>query len=304
MGFFSDVVGAFTGSSSRKAGKEAAKASKEAAQISADYMREALGYLKEKEALPQRYKEMAIQYLGADIMGTGFARTKIGLRGERVAVEPGADAITQAERIALAEESPLYGAIMSTQEAGEEAILRGAGATGMLRSGNVQEALAESTQELKSRALLESYNEQLRQEQYETQQEQYEKQMELAGLQTIMGVPSLTPQIAQTTSGIGETLAMGETAAAQAKMTGAAAGSQQMMQTAQMGLLADGMFSDIRLKDDIEFIGTEDGRNKYRWKWNEEAAQYGLHGNGEGFMAHELIDGELIASDKHLQVGV
>jgi len=277
-----------TGSTARKSGKEAAAASKEAAQTQADYMTEALDYLKEREEVPQQYRELALERLG-DIYGT--ERTPAGL-------------MTQEERIAAAKESPLYGAIMGTQEAGEEAMLRSAGATGMLRSGNIQEALAESAQDLESRALLESYNEQLRQEQYEQQLGQYGEQMELAGIQAMMGAPSLAPQIAQQTTGIGKTLAQGQVAGAQAKAGGIAASGAQMMELANLGLTAGMAFSDIRLKDNIEHIGTENGYNKYRWRWNKAAEKLNLIGEDEGFMAHELAVNELGHSDGYLQIRV
>ena len=48
------------------------------------------------------------------------------------------------------------------------------------------------------------------------------------------------------------------------------------------------IFSDERLKDNVELIGEINGFNKYKWTWNKRAALLGLSGEGEGVMADEV----------------
>lgn len=232
-------------------GDDAADASRDAAQIRADYEREALDYLKEREALPQEYREAALDRLAGGVgIGTGES---------------------QEAQIERARNSPLYNAIMGSQQSGEEAILRNASMTGGFRSGNVQDNLYDYNTQLENRALLESYNQQQQQ------------------LQGLAGLPSLAPAIAQSTSGIGQTLAQGEIAAAQAQQTGGQQGINNMFGLGQLGLSAYEAFSDIRLKDNIRHIGKKNGHNWYKWDWNQEAYKLGLSGESEGYMAHEIM---------------
>ncbi|MEL7286259.1 MAG: hypothetical protein AAGJ57_01475 [Pseudomonadota bacterium] len=58
--------------------------------------------------------------------------------------------------------------------------------------------------------------------------------------------------------------------------------------SAGAGLLA--AFSDIRLKDNIEFTGKRSpkGHEIYTWDWNEEAEKLGLTGKGEGVIADKV----------------
>ena len=55
--------------------------------------------------------------------------------------------------------------------------------------------------------------------------------------------------------------------------------------------------SDIRLKKNIRKIGQREGANWYRWDWN---GKLGLSGEGEGFLAQELL---LTHPEKVLQAG-
>ena len=48
------------------------------------------------------------------------------------------------------------------------------------------------------------------------------------------------------------------------------------------------MWSDRRLKDDIEFIGNHHGINVYEWRWNALAEALGLSGYDTGVMADEV----------------
>jgi len=100
-------------------GKNLAEAATGAAGTQADAERQALAYLMQREAIPVA----ATEKLG------GLA----GLTGEE-GVQQGL--------IDRAKASPLYSAITGTIESGEEAALGQASATGMLRSGNIKDALA------------------------------------------------------------------------------------------------------------------------------------------------------------------
>jgi hypothetical protein len=192
MGFVSDFVeGIFGGSD------DAEDAAKDAANTQAASQTEALNYLKEVEKIPQQFRGEALTKLG-------------GLYG----LDGGTG--SQKQLINQAMKSPLYSAIMSGKNEGEASILRNASATGGLRSGNVQGAMYDFNVDLKTKALLESYNQQL------------------SGLQGLAQLPSNANQIASGISGIGTTRAQGITAAAQAEATG----EQNAMNTVFGGLNA------------------------------------------------------------------
>jgi hypothetical protein len=229
---------------------EAGEAAREAAGTQAAYQREALEYLKEREAIPQQFREGALTRLG------GLYGLEGGEGDQQMLIEQ-------------ARQSPLYQAILGTQEAGEEAILRQASATGGLRSGSAQGALARNAQELEQQALLQAYSQQLQ------------------GIQGLANLPSNVNQIAAGTAGIGQTLAQGQVAGAQADIASQGRQTDQLMGLAQMGMMA---FSDIRLKDNIKKIGAKNGHNWYSWTWNNEAGAIGLTGSDEGVMAHEVYD--------------
>ena len=242
-----DWAGSFLGYG---AGEEAGEAGLAASQLQAQYQREALDYLKEREALPQAFREEALTGLGG----------LVGLEGGTG---------SQQELIDRAIQSPLYQSIMGGREFGEEAILRSAGATGGLRSGDVSANLYDYNTRLQNQALLESYNQQLQ------------------GLQGLAGLPSMAPQIAAGTAGIGQTLAQGQVGAAQAEQVG----SQQFMSNVLgLGTLGVSMFSDRRLKKNIKFFTTIKGFNWYEWDWNTVANKMGLEGSCSGVMADEIVD--------------
>jgi hypothetical protein len=230
-------------------GDDAGDASRDAAQIQADYQREALQYLKDTERLPQQFREGALTGLG-DIYG-------LGAEG------------AQQKFFSGLESSPMYSAIMSGQDAGEEAILRNASATGGLRSGNTSYNLADFNTKLKNEALLSSYNNQVQ------------------GLQGLAGIQSMAPKIANATSGIGQTLGQGMVAGAQADQQSQQNMIGNLMGLGQLGMMA---FSDVRLKDNIQKIGQIGKYSKYSWDWNEDAKAFGLSGSSEGVMAHEVED--------------
>ena len=245
-----DVVSGVTDAIGLTDTEDAGDKARKAAETQAAYQREALEYMKEREKLPQKFREGSLTQLA------GIA----GLEGGEG---------SQQALIDRAMESPLYGAMMGGQQAGEEAILRQAAATGGLRSGNVQENLAEFSSNLQNQALLESYNQQL------------------SGLQGLASLPSQATTIAGMQSGIGETLAQGQVARAQANF----AAQNQLFEdwTSLAGMMGGGGgFSDIRLKTNIKASGKKHGHNWYTWTWNKAAEALGLTGEGEGVMAHEV----------------
>lgn len=187
MGLWEDITGT-----------SAAKASTGAAGTAASYQQQALNYLKQMGAIP-----LAAQKRLAGAYGVqGGVGPQIGLAG-------------QAQLLQQARTSPLYQQIMGTQEAGEDAIMRHAGATGGLRSGNIQDALARYSGELERGALTQSYD-------AARQQDLQNYAAKMGGLTSLAGMGSYAPQIAQTIGGIGSTLAAGQTAAAQAQQQGSA----------------------------------------------------------------------------------
>lgn len=261
MGFVTEILdpgGYFDAFS----GKDAAKASEQASIRSAAAQQEALEYLKEKEAIPRQYQEKALGGI-ADLIG---ANRGVDLSNIR--------------------QSPIYEAIAGTAPAAQEAVMGQAAATGGLRSGNVQSALAKSTADIERQALLDAIN-------YETGRADTGFSQKLTGLQALAGQPTLAPQIAQATSGIGQTLAQGQIGAAQAQQQGAS-------NIAGLAATVASFFSDIRLKDNIKPMGQKYGHNWYSWDWNEEAKALGLTGSDEGVMAHEVneTNPELISHDK------
>jgi hypothetical protein len=253
MEYGPSIYGAIVGAD---AGDDAAAAARYAADLEAAYQREALDYLKAKEAVPRGISEGALKGL-AGIYGL-----------------PGGTG-TQQEMIEKAIASPLYKSIIGGREAGEEAILRSAAATGGLRSGDVQSNLYDYNVQLENKALLDAYNQQL------------------SGLAGLTGYTSMAPAIASATSGIGRTLASGHIAGAQAEQFG-----QQQFIEALQGLgalgvesgIGQGMFSDRRLKSNIKKIGEIDGHNWYAWTWNIVAEKMGLKGDTIGVMADEVYD--------------
>lgn len=169
-------------------GQTAAETVGEATGQSIAAQRESLEYLKEINLLPQQYKEEALTALSQQAAGGGP---------------------TQAQRITSAQQSPYYQQLMGSQKAGEESILRHAGATGGLRSGNVQKNLYDYNVNLKNQALTSAYNQQLQ-----------EEATQRATLQGLAGISTGASEIAGITSGIGQTQAQGTMAAGQAGLQG------------------------------------------------------------------------------------
>ncbi len=257
-------------------GDDAARASREASQLQADYQTQALDYLKQQERLPTAYREQALQQLGmlyglpgaqpiapqiagqqpgavqavgaqpapGGVPSVPYTEQTYGQGTEawfdyknsilpnlaqqaqpgQAIPQPGQAAgldggIAQAGYAPLGkqafvsglQEDPFYQGLL---DVGEEAVLRGASATGGLRSGATSEALARNNQNI----LRGLYGEQV------------------AGLQGMAGLPSYAPQIAQSTAGIGQTLAQGQIGAAQAQQAGQQQGFGNLMGLGGLGV--------------------------------------------------------------------
>lgn len=235
-------------------GDDAGDAAIKASETQAQWQKDALEYMKQREALPQQYREGALNQLG-------------GLYG----MEGGTG--NQQAMIDRAIQSPLYQQIMGGLDAGENSIMRNAAATGGLRSGNAQYALADYNTQLQNKALLESYNQQL------------------MGLQGLAGLPSMAPAIAGGMSDIGTTYGQGIIAAAQANQAGGQNNANNFMGLGALGISAynSGMFSDRRLKKNIKIVGKTNGFNWYSFTWNSVAEKLGLSGNTYGIMADEVF---------------
>ncbi len=298
MGFVRDITGQTARDRSQKAAQQAAQAQQQGAQTQADYQQQALDYLQGQMQLPTEIRNQALQQLGG--MFTGQT--------------PGADiplpqfqydAPTQSQMVQQAQDSPLYQALMGGQQAGEEAILRQAAATGGLRGGNVQGALAQQASDIQRDALLRSYGEQQRLDQqgygraadaYGRGLQQYGLQQDLlgrqlSGLQGLAGMGTGAGQIAGLMGGIGQTLGQGQAGAGQTLAQGKIAG-EQARQQALGGLLGTAgqlggafLLSDRRLKTNIKRLGDVGSIGWYSWDWLPES---GMAGPGVGLLADEV----------------
>jgi len=248
-------------------------------QTAAAGQQQAQQYLQQADALPSGLREQALRNLGDIYNGNSNISQRISDQ-------------------TLA--SPMYQTMV---QQGENSVLRNASATGGLRSGNANEALAQVNQNSFANAYQNLYNDHIQ------------------GLQGLASLPSNANTIAGYMSGAGSTLGQGQVASAQTLAQGQisasdavtnannaaatamsqgqvaaaqsnAQGSQNsannMMGLANLGIQAWGMFSDRRLKTNIEFTGEENGIRKYKWTWNNLAARLGLRGKGHGVMADEV----------------
>lgn len=157
--------------------------------------------------------------------------------------------------------NPIYQATLGQLPQQEEAILRNQSATGALRSGGTDMMLAQNQQMNQLNAL----------------------QNTMGGLQGLAGLQSYAPQIAQGMEGVGNTLAQGQIAGAQARQQG-------IGQTLGLGMNALSLagFSDTRLKENVQPMGERYGHAWYSWTWNDEAEKIGLSGEAQGVLAQEV----------------
>ena len=261
----SDAVGL----TDSKAGERAARASESAAQTQAGFQQQALDYLKETQAPITEAQTGALGRLGA-------------------LAQQGANPYqlqTEQQLLTDIQSSPLYQSIMSGLQTGEESILRNQAATGGFRSGGTQQNLARLGRDTQNQALMAAFGNRQQRDMQQAGLNQQAFQNQLGLESTIMGLPSQVGNIAGLTSGIGQTLAQGQIGAAQNRLQGSQANTQNLMNLASLGLTA---FSDRRLKDNIQKVGVENGFNVYTWEWNEKANQLGLHGSSKGVIADEV----------------
>ncbi len=204
----------------------------------------ALDYLMGYEELPRKYRDLAI----ADLYG---------MVGDRST--PTYQDLTN---------DPLY---QMQLKAGEEAVLRNAGATGNKYGTDINRTLAANTQNL----LSDTYNRQM--------SDRMNRQNLLSGF--AFGQPSKASEIAGLMTDIDRNAAYQKQADAQ-------------MEQARMGMLLGGagslvgglanLFSDPKLKKNVTKIGDFKGLDWCTWIWNEAANKLGLYGAGVGVMADQV----------------
>ena len=228
MSFVGDIIGDITGAN------KAADASREASELSAGFQREALDYLKTSQA-----PLLEAQQFGLSGLMDYFGGNQQGL-------------------IDQVQASPFYSSMVNQ---GEQALLRNAAATGGLRSGITQNALAQNSQNVLQGLV----------------------GQQLGGLQTLAGFQPNTAGVAQATGNIGNTLAQGITAGAQAQQAGMGQflglGGSVLQGMAAGGT---GLFSDERLKDSIKRIGKARDVDIRRWLASWQIDQSAIvKGNGQ-----------------------
>jgi hypothetical protein len=224
---------------------------------------EALNYLKEREALPIELRDQALQGLAGFYQVPGQAKT-------------------QEQLIAEAQQSPLYGAITGNIASAEDAIRRNASATGGLRSGGTSGTIGRYVTDVKNKALLESFN-QLQ------GREDYMRGLNLSGLSGLAGLSGNEGAIAQLTTGIGENRANTTLGQANTQTSALNNAFSTLLGLGSVGAQA-GMFSDLRLKKNIRYMGEKAGFPWYRWEWNEIGNELGLEGEDCGVIAHHVYE--------------
>lgn len=180
---------------------------------------------------------------------------------------------TTEQLLQRAQGSGLYDALLSGQE---EAAMRAQSAAGNLRGGGTLAGVGR----VQNQALLQSFA-----------NEQNREQQRLSNLSNLSGMgPNYTGQIAGGINQMGTNTAQGIIAEAQNKAAGQQAGFGNLMGLGQLGLGAysAGLFSDDRLKANIEHTGYENGIPTYQWEWNEKAADLNLYGKSYGTLASEV----------------
>ncbi len=216
MGFVRDITGQTARKRSEQAARKAAEAQQQGAQTQADYQKQALDYLKKQQQVPSQLRDQALKQLGS-MYGLGqpgqpgapgapgagipmpeykdpgvglpeYQKPEMGIPEYQAPgtarPEFGYQGATEAELVQRAQESPLYAAMMGGQDAAQEAVMRQAAATGGLRGGNVQGALAQQASDIQRDALLRSYGEQraLEEQAYGRATDQYGRELQGYGL--------------------------------------------------------------------------------------------------------------------------
>lgn len=158
--------------------------------------------------------------------------------------------------------SPFYSQLV---DVGENAIARNAQATGGFRTGTNQENLAKNEQEV-LRGLWDQKLQNLGS--LSTRGMNSQSMMQQGGSQSL-------DQMASTMSGIGN--------------IGISSAANQQNKAMGIAGMAASIFSDERLKTNINKIGDKDGLPLYEWEWNETAMEkFGLEGKHEGHMVSDV----------------
>jgi hypothetical protein len=267
MGVVTDIVGGITGAEQAAVGAQAAAGTQaRAAEAGAAEQR------RQFEAI----SEMMAPYVTAGGEALAAQQTLAGL----------GDPAAQQAAIAQLQAGPQFQAL--TQQ-GEEALLQQAAATGGLRGGDIQGALAQFRPQMLSQ-LIES---------------QYGKLggltgvgLQAAGTQAGAGQASAS-NIARLLEQQGAATAGGQLAAGQARQ-------QAFSNLMGIGGTVAGLgmaFSDSRLKDNLNKVGEYKGLNIYTWDWNEKADEIGIDNTPMGFIAQEVADLYPNAVDWHGDTG-
>ena len=296
----------------------AAQGNLQGSQTAADAQRQAMEYLQQADKLPSGLREAALQSLGS-LYGINY--------GADGTITNSGGSITD-----RAMASPFYQAAV---QQGENSVLRNSAATGGLRSGTASENLAQVNQN----ALLSAYTDQVNglqglsalpsnantiaayqagigntlgqgQMSYANTLGQGQiaygqaigQGQTLAGQTLAQGQISAADAISNSNNAAATALSQGQVAAAQNKAQASQNSANNTMGLVGLGLTAASFFSDRRLKDNIEFVGMENGHKKYRWDWNEIASGLGLSGSGHGVMADEVDPGAVSIRDGYMVV--
>lgn len=254
-----------------RAGDRAAREQRAASELQADYQGEALEYLKETQAPVIEAQSGSLGRLG-NLASSGVNPYQLQ---------------SDAQLLSGIENSPLYQSIMSSLGDAEESVLRNQSMTGGFRSGGTQQNLARRSSDLKNQALLSAFGNRQQRDMNQAGLNQQAFQNQLGLESAIMGLPNQVGNVAGLTAGIGQTLAQGQTAAAQSALQGSQANMQNLLGLASAAAKTK-LFSDRRLKDNIKHAGKENNFNVYTWDWNEEAEKLGLSGSGRGVIADEV----------------
>jgi hypothetical protein len=254
MGFVTDIIGDITGSTAAAEGAQAAAGTQ---------ARAAQAGIAEQRRQFDAITEMMAPYVAAGGEALAGQQALAGLGG------PAA----QQQAIAQLQAGPQFQAL--TQQ-GEEAMLQQAAATGGLRGGNIQGALAQFRPQMLSQ-LIES--------QYGklgglTQLGQASAGMQAsAGQQSAGNIANLLQQQGAATAG-------GQLAAGQARQQAFSNLMGLGGTAASLGMA----FSDRRLKDNLEKVGSYKGLDIYKWDWNDKALEIGVNDTPIGFIAQEVAD--------------
>lgn len=227
-------------------GQDAADSAEEGAATAAEYQQRALDYLKETEKVPQQYRTAGTEALGG-LYGLGSPEQNAAAMGNY-------------------QNSPINQLMTQNSDAalrfGEQGIARNATATGGLRGGDVQASMYD-------------YN-----TMFKNQQQQRMLSNYLSGLGSMSQLQTNPEAVYTGTANIGNTLASGQLAGAQAK--------QQV--TSTLANLGGAFLSDVRLKENIKHVGVVNSHNWYSWLWNEAANRLGLSGESQGVIAQEVLN--------------